>query len=138
MGQINTGRVLLAGLAAGVVIDIGEGLAHGVIFASQMASMMEQMGVEIGGSQLVMYNVLGLAIGITVAWIYAAIRPRLEPGPMTGVCAGLVAWALWSLFHVVDMWIAGMLPVHLALSFTVYQAVEMSIAGLVAGMLYKE
>jgi hypothetical protein len=138
MGQINTGRVLLAGLAAGVVIDIGEGLSHGVIFASQMAPMMEQMGVEIGGSQLVMYNVLGLAIGITVAWIYAAIRPRLEPGPMTGVCAGLVAWALWSLFHSVDYVIAGMLPVGLALSVTVYQAVEMSIAGLVAGMFYKE
>jgi hypothetical protein len=138
MGQINTGRVLLAGLAAGVVIDIGEGLSHGVIFASQMASMMEQMGVEIGGSQLVMYNVLGLAIGITIAWIYAAIRPRLEPGPMTGVCAGLVAWALWSLFHMVDMLISGMLPVGLAVSFTAYQAVEMSIAGLVAGMLYKE
>jgi hypothetical protein len=138
MGQINTSRVLLAGLAAGIVIDIGEGLAHGVIFASQMASLMEQMGVEIGSSQLVMYNVLGLAIGITIAWIYAAIRPRLEPGPMTGVCAGLVAWALWSLFHMADMWISGMLPGGLALSVTLYQAIEMSIAGLVAGMLYKE
>ena len=139
MGKINTSRVIIAGIAAGVVVNVGEALSNLVIFANQLAPVMESMGVaEPGGAQIGMYNLLGLACGITVAWIYAAMRPRLGPGPSAGVCAGLVAWALFSLFNWINFMIAGLVPVGLALAITVYQAVEFSAAGLIAGMLYKE
>ena len=36
MGKINWGRVFLGGLVAGIVINIGEFLFHGVIFKTQV------------------------------------------------------------------------------------------------------
>ena len=36
MGKINFGRVLLGGLVAGLVINIGEYLLNGVVLAKQM------------------------------------------------------------------------------------------------------
>ena len=139
MQGINMGRVIIGGIAAGIVYDVIEIVADLYLFEEQAQEMMERFDMaEPSGAQIGIFMVMGLALGIMIAWTYAAIRPRLGAGAGTAICAGLVAWTFMALFLNVSWMIVGLLPVGFGITATVFQAVEFSAVGYVAGMLYKE
>lgn len=41
---------------------------------------------ELSINQIVGFNITGLAYGIFIVWLYAAIRPRYGAGPKTARC----------------------------------------------------
>lgn len=139
MGRIDFGRVLLGGLVAGVVIVIGDMIANLWLFVEQNEAIMERIDmVEPGPPQIAFFIGLGLVVGITMIWLYAAIRPRFGPGPGTAACAGLLTWALYFLFPML-MWTAvGVVPVGATVGLAVWGAVELVAAALAGAMLYKE
>ena len=86
MGRINFGRLILGGIVTGIVGNILGYLVDGVMLAPQWAAGMRALGrAEFSGSQIVAFNVIGLAFGIVTLWLYAAIRPRYGAGPKTVV-----------------------------------------------------
>jgi len=139
MGRIDIGRVLLGGIVAGVIIVIGDMIANLWLFVEQNEAIMERIDmVEPGAPQIAFFVVLGLVVGITMIWLYAAIRPRYGPGPGTAVCAGLFTWALFFLFPML-MWTAvGVVSVGATVGFAVWGAVELVVAALAGAMLYRE
>lgn len=139
MGRIDIGRVLLGGIVAGVIIVIGDMIANLWLFVEQNEAIMERIDmVEPGAPQIAFFVVLGLVVGITMIWLYAAIRPRYGPGPGTAVCAGLFTWALFFLFPML-MWTAvGVVSVGATVGFAVWGAVELVVAALAGAMLYQE
>ena len=92
----------------------------------------------IDNSQIAMFIVLGFLLGIATVWLYAAIRPRLGPGPKTAMVAGLLVWALSYLYASVFFYMLGTQSMGLVLLGVVWSAVEMIIASAVGGYLYKE
>src|SRR5258707_15506205 len=93
MGKINFGRVLLGGLAAGLVLNIGEYLLNDKVLATQMAEMFRRCGFpKPGANFIVIAVVITFVLGIVIVLGYAAIRPRFGPGPRTAIMAGLFAW----------------------------------------------
>ena len=81
MQGINMGRVIIGGIAAGVVYDVIEVVANLYLFEEQAQEMMERFDMaEPSGAQIGIFMVMGLALGIMIAWTYAAIRPRLGAG----------------------------------------------------------
>ena len=61
------GRVIAAGLVAGLVLNVGEAVLHGVIFAAQTAEAMKQLGHDIAGSGA------GTAAGVSlILWALSA------------------------------------------------------------------
>jgi hypothetical protein len=140
MGKINVGRVILGGVVAGIVADILGYLVDGVWLAQQWTDGMKALGLSgFSSSQWIWFNLLGLVSGIVLIWIYAAIRPRLGPGPMTAAYAGLAIWIVASLVpNLSFMWLGGMFSHHLAAATTAGALVEI-VAGAIAGAaLYKE
>ncbi|HTG13743.1 MAG TPA: hypothetical protein VK747_00595, partial [Blastocatellia bacterium] len=102
MGKINMGRVILGGLLAGLIINIGESVLNGMILAKDLEDVMRSLNKPaITGSAIAVFVVLGFVLGIIIVWIYAAIRPRFGPGPKTALCAGLTVWALAYLYAAV-------------------------------------
>jgi hypothetical protein len=140
MGKINLGRVILGGLVAGIVIDLFEGVLNGVILDKQWADAMTALGKSstLSIKQLIAFNVWGLAVGILMIWLYAAMRPRLGAGAKTAILAGLMMWATAyalgsaaSIFlHLVPL---GLMAIGLAVGL-----VETIIAGVVGASLYRE
>ena len=49
------------------------------------------------GSLIAFLFVVNLVMGIWAIWLYAAIRPRYGPGPMTAVVTGFSWWVISSL-----------------------------------------
>jgi hypothetical protein len=141
MGKINLGRVIIAGIVAGLVADILGFVVDGVLLAPQWAAGMRALGrTELfSPSQLIWINLLGLLGGIALIWIYAAIRPRFGPGPITAVLAGVAFWVVGYLLpNLTFMWFGGLFPRQLTLLTTFGGVVEMVLAAIAGAALYRE
>ena len=140
MGKINVGRWILGGLLAGIVGDIIESLIQAFWLGPQWNLAMQTLGrPPLITIQIVEFNLVGLIIGLSAVWIYAAIRPRFSAGPKTAVYAGLVTWVLASLVaNCFFMVIPGTYPHHLALYATIGDFLACIIGTIAGAALYKE
>jgi hypothetical protein len=139
MAAMNTGRVIGGGLVAGVVINVVEFVMNGVVLAAPMRDFYAKMGVaEPGGAAMAWFIVLGFVLGILIAWTYAAIRPRFGPGPKTSFCAGVAVWVGCALVPIVGWTLMGIYPPWLGVVGLIYVFVELFLAALVAGAMYRE
>ena len=102
MKQINLGRVLLGGLVAGLVLNIGEFLLNGVVLVDEMKKDFGRLNLppEPGGDFIAKAVVATFILGIVITFLYAAIRARFGPGVKTAIYAGLLAWFFTILYPV--------------------------------------
>ena len=140
MNRINFGRVVLGGLLAGLVINIGEFILNAKVLASQMRGFSLRHNFPPDPPQ----NIIMLAVawtfvmGIVIVLGYACIRPRFGAGPRTAIIAGLFAWfavyfysgLINNLFMEVS---AGTIMLVL-----VWGLIEYSLGALAGAWLYKE
>lgn len=139
MGKINTARVILGGLLAGVVINIGEFILNEPILGEEWKEAMQALNrPEMGGGEVVWYIIWGFITGIAMVWLYAAIRPRFGPGPKTAVIAGLTVWFLAWLLSFGGTLINDMFPTRLVIISLIWGFFELPIATLAGAWLYKE
>ena len=93
MGNINIGRVILGGLVAGLVLNIGEFVLNDFILGTQMKEFFAAHLFKDPGPPFIAVAVgLTFVLGIVLVFGYAAIRPRFGPGPKTAIITGLLAW----------------------------------------------
>ena len=141
MSKINLPRVILGGVVAGIVIDVCEGILNGVILKQQWADTFAALGKTantMSVKQIAAFNVWGLTAGIITVWLYAGLRARYGAGPRTAIFAGLTVWALaFALATAVPVFFH-LYPVGLGLTSVALEAVEMILAGLAGGAIYKE
>ena len=140
MGKINLGRVILGGIAAGIVIDIFEGVLNGVLLEKQWADAMTALGKSgtMSINQILAFNVWGLVTGILMVWLYAAMRPRLGACPKTAVCAGLMIWATAYVLASAAPVFLHLFPVGLMAIGLAVGLVETMVAGVAGAYFYKE
>lgn len=89
---MNRSRIVVGGLAAGVVVFAVDALASS-LFLMERYRALGQAGVYYEKPRLPFFPVwvlIALGVGLGLAWLYASVRPRLGPGPGTAVLVGLV------------------------------------------------
>jgi hypothetical protein len=139
MDRINTGRVILGGLLAGLIINISESILNGVVFGEEMNAAMAAINKPpIASSMIVWFIVLGFGLGILTIWLYAAIRPRFGPGAKTAVCAALAVWFFAYLYPNAFVMITNIFPRRMIAIGTIWGLVEIVAAGLAGAWLYRE
>lgn len=139
MSEVNNGRVLVGGLLAGLVINIGEFLRDGILLADSVAAALEALGLgEPSAGDMLIFTLVGFAFGIVTVWLYAAIRPRFGPGPRTAVVAGLAVWVLVFPLPSITFYAMGMFPGGWMLVANVWGLVEMPLAAVVGAWIYHE
>lgn len=139
MGKINMGRVIVGGLLAGLVINLGEFVLNGFILEKDWEAAMRSLGKEpIGMQAVAVFLALGFLLGITAVWIYAAARPRLGAGPKTAICIGLIVWVLTSLFTTLGQLPTGIFPNRLLIIPLVWGLVELPLGTVAGSWLYRE
>jgi hypothetical protein len=139
MKGINTTRVLLAGIAAGVVINLGEFITWGLLLDAAFSENMAAHNLVEPGWAMAAYLIGSFVLGVTLAFTYAAVRPRFSPGPSAAVMAGLILWiAAW----VMPMVYTGSMGLGMGMGNTIVALViafiEVQAAAYVAGWLYRE
>jgi len=139
MNNINLGRVLLGGLLAGLVLNVGEVLFNDVVLGTQMRDFFARYGMpEPGGAFLIAAVTLTFAVGILLVFLYALIRSRLGPGMKTALVAGLILWfAVYIYSGVVNALMFG-LPIKVLALGIVWGLLEYLVAAIAGGWVYKE
>jgi hypothetical protein len=139
MNKINFGRVILGGLVAGLILNIGEFLLNEVIFVKQMEETFQKMNVPRPGGAFIATAVgITFLLGIMMVWLYAMIRPRYGPGPKTAICAALVIWFCVYFYCGILYGVLFGLPTTLLGVGMVWGLVEYTLAGLAGAWLYRE
>ena len=139
MQPIRWSRVILGGLAATVVVFVVDGIAAQAYFGklARILAAHDLTLVEGPGAVALSACLYGIA-GFGVAWLYAAILPRLGAGIRTALVAGGAVWLLcfvppvaaWASIGVFQGW---MIPYALAIG-----AVDMVLAGVLAAWIYRD
>lgn len=142
MTSINWYRVLLGGLVAGLVMNVGEAALHAGILGGDALELYEALGVTQAAQAWTLAALVSVTfvLGLTAVWLYAAIRPRYGAGPWTAVCAGLVVWVLAHLWAGVYLGagFAGIVTPRLAWIPVAWGLVEAPIGTLAGAWLYRE
>ena len=138
MKPVNWGRVILGGIAAGIVVNVSEFLLNEVVLKKANEDAMKALGKSMpeAGGTIAVWILWGFLFGIVAVWLYAAIRSRYGAGPATAVKAGLAVWILSSLFSSLVLANLGLFPLNaVVLAWTF---VEVVVATLVGAWLYRE
>ncbi|HAK54759.1 MAG: hypothetical protein QF463_01170 [Vicinamibacterales bacterium] len=139
MSGINIGRVVVGGLVAGLVMNVGEYILNEPLLGAELTAALEARNLPaVGGGAIGVFVTMTFAFGILLVWLYAAVRPRLGPGPKTAVTIGVVVWFLAYFGPTVAMNVMGMLPGRLAMIGAVWGLVEVPLAALAGAWMYHE
>jgi hypothetical protein len=139
MHHINSTRVILGGLLAGLILNIGDFILNSFVVADASAAALQRLGLaQPGAAQTVVFAILNFALGIVLVWLYAAIRPRFGAGVQTAVWAGCAGWVLCLLFPTFWFLILGMFPLGMMLISLVWALVEVLLATGVGAWVYQE
>ncbi len=139
---INTQKVIVGGVAAGVVVGAIDFVVNGILMAEQNQAALNALNPDLagnleGGSFVAFIVVLNLLWGILLAWTYALMRPRYGAGSKTAFFAALQLWCVVTLVSVF-MGFMGMFTWSLLALGSVIGAVEFLIGANIAGYLYAE
>jgi hypothetical protein len=139
MGGINVGRWLAGGVLAGIVTFVIEGIAS-VFYMEEMEAALAARGLsmEMTGAIWVLTILVSLVLGLVLVFFYAAARPRFGPGPKTAVLVAVFLWCGGYLLSLIGYYISGIYPGGMLLKWGVVGLVEMILASLAGGWVYRE
>jgi len=140
MSRINFGRVLLGGVLAGVVLNVGEYLLNEVVMGAEMREMMAKHNFTMptGPNFMIMAVGMTLVLGVVMVWVYAMIRPRLGAGPKTAIIAAVVMWFGVYLYNAGFFIMIFGTPVKSMAIACLWGLVEYSLASIAGAWIYKE
>lgn len=142
--NVNWARVILGGLAAGLVMLLSQIVLHTIVLVDQGKKLVADWATRGLDASAALEPSIPLTaaiflVGLISVWVYAAIRPRFGPGARTALFAGLVVWAASHLFTGVYVH-AGVviLPSRLVWLPVAWTFVEVPLATLIGAWLYRE
>lgn len=123
---MNSTGIIKGGLVAGLLINVSEFVLNTLVVPVP----------EGEAGSLVFWVVYAFLLGLLVAYLAALARGRWGAGTKTGICAGIIVWLLHSVLPAAGMANLGLMDLSfVGLGWTL---VEMSVAGVLAGLLYRE
>ena len=136
MSKINLSRVFVCGLLAGIVwIILGSVVT--ALFGRDFAALPNNhLGTPTAG--FIMFNgLIDLLEGISILWLYAAIRPIYNPGWKTPVIAAFAWWFIVTLGDAT--WCSfGFFPPRTVIPLMIGTLPALILATLAGAMFYKE
>lgn len=142
MGAINWTRVLLGGLLAGTIMNVGEASVHAGLLGADASALLARYQVPepTSAAPIASLVLMTYVLGIAAVWLYAAIRPRYGSGASTAMVAGLAVWViahLWSGVYI-GMGLSGLIPAKLAFVPVITGLIEAPLATIAGAWIYKE
>jgi len=100
---INTKKVLVGGLVAGVIINIIDFVANTLILGARMKAESDAFkpgmsDAMMAGNAVISYVIMDLVLGFALIWTYAAFRPRFGAGARTATYVAVLFWLLALIF----------------------------------------
>jgi hypothetical protein len=141
MASINSGRVVTAGLLAGVVLNVFDIIWNFTVMQADLTAIATKLGMDpaaaMSFSGAIPWIIVDFVIGLALVWTYAAIRPRFGPGPSTAVIAAIPLWLATSAV-VYGFTSMGLMSTSAWVKGTVTALITMAIGSVAGAWAYKE
>jgi hypothetical protein len=139
---MNTKKVLIGGIVAGVVMNAIDFVANMFILGERMKAATDAFKPGLAdqmmqGPAIVSNIVMDFVLGIALVWTYAAIRPRFGPGVRTATYAAVLFWILAGIFLSGYMHM-GIISSGLWWSFTFIGLVNFLVSAWAGARFYSE
>lgn len=139
MTQINIKRMILGGLLAGLALNIGESIVHGLILGEQWVAASKALNLgPISATVIAGTVVINFVVGFATVWLYTAIRPRYGAGPKTAIYGALAVWILVYLAPTISFILVGLYPAKLLLIALFWGFFELPIISIAGAWYYRE
>jgi len=142
MAAINTSKVVVGGLVAGVVLNVIDFISNTFIVGERFKPDWDAINPQLWTNMMatrsiITYVVVDFVLGILLVWTYAAIRPRFGPGPKTAANASILLWLVGGALYA-GLMAGGLVSLRAYLVFALIALVNLLIAGWVGAKLYTE
>jgi hypothetical protein len=141
MPQLNAPRVIAGGLAAGLVMNVIDALTNGMLLGERWRvetdALNPGLSAKMGMSGTLGWVIVDFLLGILTVWVYAAVRPRLGPGPRTAFTAAIIIWLAVHAAYASYAFL-GLYPWPLILASSVGGLVAALAGGYVGARFYRE
>ncbi len=141
MATIDSGRVVMGGLAAGVVMNVLDMVTNSTIMKDDMLALAQKFGQDpaaaMSFSAAVPWIVVDFIIAFAIVWNYAAIRPRFGAGPQTALLAVVAPFVVVTavLYGFTSM---GVMPMSSFIKGSLASLVTIAIASIAGAWVYTE
>jgi hypothetical protein len=142
MNSINTTKVVVGGLVAGLVFNVIDYVVYTYVLGAQMhaelGAISDQLVLFMDAKRAMVGGIgVDFLFGIAALWIYAAIRPRFGPGPKTALLAGAATWFIAALAYS-SYYLNRLFSLELFCLLAVIELVSMVIGTMAGARLYSE
>jgi hypothetical protein len=139
---INTQKVVVGGIVAGVVMIVINFISNMFILGARMKAESDAFKPGMAdkmmqGPAIITNIVMSLILGIALVWTYAAIRPRFGPGLKTATYVAVLFWILAGIFYSGYLHM-GMMSAGLCWSFAFVGLVNYFLSAWAGAKLYSE
>lgn len=138
MSCVNRDRVVLGGLLAGLVINVGKFILNHWVLKTQWEAAVRAAHLPPPGDDMGWFVISGFLGGILAVWLYAAVRTRLGPGLKTAATVGASVWALTIFPAMMPPSVTGVLPNQVVRLANLWDLVLILLATVIGAWVYKE
>ena len=138
---MNTGKVIVGGLVAGVVFNIGDFIINTMILGTENAEFLKRLGIDPAAMEtfagMAPWIVIDFLFGLLVVWTYAAVRPRFGAGVSTAIIAGLIPY-LGATLVLGGFTSMGVFPMSMFITGSIASLVNTAIGSIAGAWVYTE
>ena len=139
---MNTSKVVVGGLVAGVVLNVIDWFVYTRLLVNQMTAAMEaykpgSSAMMMSGNAITIYVITDFVFGLLLVYTYAAVRPRLGPGPRTAATVAGLFW-LFATFINASQLVIGMMDKNLFWEVSLIQLITLVLGTWFGAMVYTE
>ena len=140
---MNTSKVLVGGIVAGIVLNVIDWFVYTKLLVDRMTAAMEgykpgSAAVMMSSNAITVYVITDFVIGLLLVWTYAAVRPRLGPGPMTAATVAFLFWIYAAFLNASTSLMTGMMGPRLFWMTELVGLITLIIGAVAGSALYKE
>jgi hypothetical protein len=136
---INRGRFVLAGLAAGVVMNAVTFFAS-PLYAAEMFAILHdhRFAPPRGPVPIAVFLLMRFTWGFVAVWLYTTAQARYGHGVKTAALVGFVFW-LGSIFlAVVSYGMLGLFPTTMLAQWAIITLIALMLSTLIGAWIYRE
>lgn len=139
---MSAARIIVAGLLAGLVLNVGEAVLHGVLLADATVDAMAALGRTEGGSSSGLAMLIGITFvqGVLGVWLHALLSHRGTKRVTAAVTAGVAVWLLSAVYAAVYLGagLPNLLPATVVWWPAVWGLIEYPLAIYIGALAYRE
>jgi hypothetical protein len=136
VSRVNWPRVLVGGVAAGIVINIFEYVGHRVLLNAAWTTAFRALGKAPTGWTT--YIPANFVVGILTVWFFARLRSHYGGGAMSALRSGSTIWAIFWVIPMMSIMPMDLFPNRLLVAAIALGFMDVNLAALLGAWLYKE